>query len=194
MAATSPADRDSDGSSNAGLHLDSMPFQLAEILEEDCEAFAIVDEAASANWPLARAMEQGKDSRREMFSQWFKSIWGKDPTSKWMKVVDTETGEMVAGALWRFVLDPTAKKQNAGSERDAADDAKKEAGDVEEIPPVFIEMGRRWRAFEEDFIGDQPFASKSDGSVRTVHSDWLVQICKSSSRTRSINVKAPLVC
>lgn len=138
-----------------------MPFHLAEITEEDCTAFAILDEAATANWPLARAMEQGKASRREMFEQWFHGNRGKVPNEKWMKVVDSETGQMAAGALWLF---PEETPQNTGVKAgDAAvgKDAKQQADSGDDIPPVFIERGQRWKKFQDEFIGNQPFACKT---------------------------------
>lgn len=139
-----------------------MPFHLAEIQKEDCTEFAILDEAAGAHWPLARAMEHGKASRQEMFEQWFHGSWGKNPSLRWMKVIDSESGEMAAGALWRFVLESAGPKDNAETKENAVkENAKQQAGDVNEIPPVFLEMGKRWKDFQDEFIGDQRFASKS---------------------------------
>lgn len=140
-----------------------MSFHLAKVQQEDCTAFAIVDEAASVNWPLARAMEQGKASRREMFEHWFGSIFGKDPSLHWVKVVDSETGEMAAAALWRF---PAVESNDPKEEADAVDENTKwHKGEVGEIPPVFEEMGKRWKAFQDEFIGDQPFASEISSSL-----------------------------
>lgn len=170
-----------------------MPFRLAEIQEEDCTAFALLDEAASADWPLARAMEQGKESRQEMFEQWFKSIFGKDASARWMKAVDSETGEMAAGALWRLIEPSTSQKKE-----EAADQAAKESvGEDQEIPPVFIEMGRRWKEFQNDFIGQQAFASKHAhfAAITRIPPDpHPNQTFKCSSRTQNTNARARAAC
>ena len=136
-----------------------MPLQLAEIQEDDCTTFAIVEEAVAVDWPLARAMEQGQTSRRDMFEQWFKGKFGKDPSEKWMKVVDSETGEMVAGALWRAV-EPSSEQAEEGTKDPVESDAQQSVAPGGTIPPVFLEMARRWKAFQDEFIGDNPFVSK----------------------------------
>ena len=178
-----------------------MPFHLLPLQKEDCEAFAIVDEAASRHWPLARAMEQGAASRRDMFAEWFHGTWGTDPGMKWMKVVDSETGEMVAGALWKFVLEPMPSPPDKGSkveEIEGKGGPKQQAGDEDAIPPVFMEMGRRWKEFKDEFIGDQPFASNpslGSTSYSFYHALTLTQqTSKSSSPTLNTNAAAPRAC
>lgn len=131
-----------------------MTFKLAEMQKEDCVECATLDEAAGANWGLARAMEQGVASRKAMFEEWFYGYWGRDPSLKWMKVVDNESGEIAAWALWQFVLDPAIMKL----EEEHAQERQRMATNA--IPPVFIEMGRRWREFHAEFVGEQPFASQ----------------------------------
>lgn len=135
----------------------NMPFVLSEFREEDCTEFAILDEAASQGWPLARAMEQGMESRQEMFEQWFHGKFGKQTDLKWVKVVDDASGEMAAGALWQFATQPT--KPTPSTQSTVVGKGKHGEFEVAGVPPVFEAMGRGWQEFRDEYIPDQPYAS-----------------------------------
>ncbi|KAM0702577.1 hypothetical protein Q7P35_010008 [Cladosporium inversicolor] len=93
-----------------------MPLTLSLLTDTDVHAFAVVDDAAMADWPYARAMGLNLPGPRiQMVEDWVRQGLTTDSTQTYLKVEDDETGEMVAGALWRFD-DGVAVKRRMGEE------------------------------------------------------------------------------
>lgn len=114
-----------------------MPLTLSLLTDTDVPAFAAVDDAAMADWPYAQAMGLNLPcSRIEMVEAWVRQGLTTDSTKTYLKVEDDETGEMVAGALWRFD-DGVAVERGTGGEVEE----EKEGGEDED------EGAKRAKAF-----------------------------------------------
>ncbi|KAI7365150.1 hypothetical protein KC354_g5109 [Hortaea werneckii] len=139
-----------------------MPLELSFIEEDDIPAFAAVEAAAMAGWSVARAMDmagQGGEPRQAMVERWAREGFRNDSQQVWLKVIDTELGELVAAALWRFELaDERAGAAGSVSARDAAVELP---GQTHPVPDVIATMGKIWEAFKSEFIGGQAFANLS---------------------------------
>ncbi|KAK6443214.1 hypothetical protein LTR95_000038 [Oleoguttula sp. CCFEE 5521] len=152
-----------------------MPFQVLPLEEADIPAFAVVDDLAMADWGLARAMMHGTPiPRRELVEGMLRSGWGKDPAQSLLKVVDDETGEIVACAMWRVqteesdeqldsrgasvirkALDPHA---GATGDDEGGEDIVGETAKKSGPPSMMGEMGRQWEAFRKETFGSAPHA------------------------------------
>ena len=142
-----------------------MPFHLSRLEEDDIPAFVALDAKAMANWGLAHAMQNcmpADTTRPEMIDKFTRKDFGKDPEITWLKVVDTETDEMAAAAMWRFELnEQSAKQAKDKSATEAVVEAAREGDDEpEQRPTVMDEMGRGMDEFREKFVGTRPRASK----------------------------------
>jgi GNAT superfamily N-acetyltransferase len=126
-----------------------MPLQVSPLLESDIPAFCDLEVAAAANWLYARAMEPPGVPRRVFIEKWLRDSWGKDPLDTWMKVSDTDTGELVSCALWRI---PCQRAEPSESEGEQQEERKWEDLDF------WAYQARRWSEFEKQFIGDQQYA------------------------------------
>ncbi|KAI6814897.1 hypothetical protein KC340_g11489 [Hortaea werneckii] len=139
-----------------------MPLELSFMEEDDIPAFAAVETAAMAGWSVARAMDmssQGGEPRQEMVERWAREGFRNDSQQVWLKVIDTELGELVAAALWRFELaDERAQDASLVPARDAAVEPP---GQTHLVPEVMAAMGKIWEAFKHEFVGGQAFANLS---------------------------------
>lgn len=133
-----------------------MPLTLSLLQEEDIPAFAAVDDAAMADWPYGQAMGIGLPGPRiQMVEDWVRAGLHSDSTQTYLQVSDDETGEMVAGALWRFQPEESEKgKPSAGgsSMRELDEKAKM----AKDFADKRMEM---WEAFQGEFFPDQAYAS-----------------------------------
>lgn len=128
-----------------------MPLILSEMHESDISAFALIDEAAMADWPFAKAMQKPGERRRDLAERWTRGRWGQSPEIHWMKITDEESGEMAAAACWRFEMEePEEGKEEGGG------DAKKDAK-----PGLWAEMAKHWREFEVECDVRRPRAGRS---------------------------------
>lgn len=137
-----------------------MPLTLSLLTDEDVHAFAVVDDAAMADWPYARAMGLNLPGPRiQMVEDWVRQGLTTDSTQTYLKVEDDETGEMVAGALWRFD-DGKAVKKHVG----AAEQGKKEGGEEDEGAKRAAAFAKArmamWEEFREGWFPGQPHASE----------------------------------
>lgn len=133
-----------------------MPLTLSILSEEDAPAFAVVDDAAMADWPYAQAMGLGLPGpRQQMVEDWVRQGIQSDSTQTYLKVLDDETGQMVAGALWRFQPEDIEKSRMGGNMREQDEAAKMAAA----FSAARTEM---WEAFRGEFFPDQPYASMID--------------------------------
>ncbi|OQO04925.1 hypothetical protein B0A48_07943 [Cryoendolithus antarcticus] len=152
-----------------------MPLQVLPLEEADIPAFAIVDDLAMANWGLARAMMHGTPlPRRELVEGIMRSGWGKDPAQSLLKVVDDETGEIVACAMWRVQTEESDEQLDArgaamirkalNPHAGATGGVEGGEGTVDETgkksgpPSMMGEMGRQWEAFRAETFGSAPHA------------------------------------
>ncbi|RMZ03598.1 hypothetical protein D0862_05583 [Hortaea werneckii] len=139
-----------------------MALELSFMEEDDIPAFAAVEAAAMADWSVARAMNmasQGGEPRQEMMERWAREGLRNDSQQVWLKVTDTELGEVVAAALWRFELaDERADGASSVPARDAAVDPQ---GQKLPVPGVMTALGKIWEAFKSEFVGGQAFANLS---------------------------------
>lgn len=133
-----------------------MPLTLSLLTDEDVHAFAVVDDAAMADWPYARAMGLNLPGPRiQMVEDWVRQGLITDSTQTYLKVEDDETGEVVAGALWRFD-DGKAVKRRMGEEgKEEGDEGAKRAA---AFAKARMEM---WEEFREGWFPGQPHASES---------------------------------
>lgn len=131
--------------------------------EKDIPDFCAVDEAAMAEWPFAQALQQPSFSRREIAEYWTRMGWCQNQTNHWLKVIDTETGEMAGAAWWQFHLQSEKpERAEEASQRDDKNEGEESGRRVPEFPKLWMEAGRRWKAFKDEFIGDKQHAGKAD--------------------------------
>lgn len=138
-----------------------MPLQVSLLEETDLEEFVEVDDLAMKNYPFAQAMASELPSggaRKQLIMGEMRKSFKQDHQNAWLKVTDTESGRLIAGAYWRFQLDPDTSEP----EKSAATDKEitKDQAAPTEKPLSFMEVtAHRRRVFEEKFIKGQPFAS-----------------------------------
>jgi len=147
-----------------------MPLTLSLLADGDVHAFAVVDDAAMADWPYAQAMGLNLPGPRlQMVEDWVRQGLTTDSTQTYLQVSDDETGEMVAGALWRFD-DGKAVKRRMGDE-----DGKKEEGEDDEgakKAKAFAEARMRmWEEFRDGWFAGEAHASESLSSLSFVFLD-----------------------
>lgn len=142
-----------------------MLSELSLMEEDDIAKFAEVYEEAVANWGVAQAMTKLKptgEPRLKMNEYYLRKGFLADSRQTYLKVTDTETGEMIAGAIWRFVLDPGEESSDGGIPMPKESvEAVKGHGVPERprIPAVALEMQRQWTEFRERCFPNQSYAS-----------------------------------
>jgi hypothetical protein len=145
-----------------------MPLELSLMEEEDVPEFAEVDDAAMRDWGLAKAMENAnptKGPRKDLILEYMQKGFHADSRQTYLKVSDTDTGEMVAAALWRFVLDAEEEspKETPAPGKEVGEKARQDPEVLNE-PGVFEgsvmhEMQRQWQEFKDECFPNQPYAS-----------------------------------
>ncbi|KAI6814801.1 hypothetical protein KC332_g7191 [Hortaea werneckii] len=143
-----------------------MTLELSFMEEDDIPAFAAVEAAAMAGWSVARAMDmasKGGEPRQQMVERWAREGLQNDSQQVWLKVTDTELGELVAAALWRFELaDQKAGAAGAAGSVPAKRDATVELqGQTRPVPDVIAAMDKIWEAFKCEFVGGRALANLS---------------------------------
>nr|POE47622.1 hypothetical protein CFP56_00953 [Quercus suber] len=104
-----------------------MPLELGVMEEKDIPAWGRVDALSMSRWNVMEAMNRIdlKGQPRElMVEEYTRANFAPNRENVWLKVTDTDTGEMVAGAFWRIrehitpqaAEDPPAPAENAGAE------------------------------------------------------------------------------
>jgi hypothetical protein len=145
-----------------------MPLILSVLAEEDVHAFAVVDDAAMADWPYAQAMGLNLPmSRIHMVEDWVRQGLTTDSTQTYLKVSDDETGEMVAGALWRFepLDDRSTVKKHADSAGKEEVTAKEDEG--AKMAAAFAAARKAmWEEFSSTYFPGQPHASECPHLLR----------------------------
>lgn len=146
-----------------------MPLELSLMEEEDIPEFAEVDDAAMRDWGLAKAMENSnptKGSRKDLILEYMRKGFYADSRQTYLKVSDTDTGEMVAAALWRFVLDAEeeeilvpGKEVREKVRQDLEVSEEPGVSEGSGRPSVMHEMQRQWQEFRDEFFPNQPYAS-----------------------------------
>ena len=131
--------------------------------EDDIPVFTAVEAAAMAGWCVAKAMDmasQGGEPRQQMVERWAREGFQNDSQQVWLKVTDTELGELVAAALWRFEMadERAGAASPAPAERDVAVGPQRQ---IHPVPDVMVAMGKIWEAFKCEFVGGGAFASES---------------------------------
>ena len=149
-----------------GIDISKMTFMLAAMEQSDIAECADVDEAAMKDWPYAQAHHQPPFSRKDLFRYWVSKEWGQNQNHHWMKVTDSDTGEMAAVAWWQF-----ESRDSDSHNTDDEDEQKETVGSSEpgnidpKFPKIWIQTGRRWRTFRNEFIGEQAHAGKTGFSL-----------------------------
>jgi len=142
-----------------------MTLTLSLLAEEDVHAFAVVDDAAMADWPYAQAMGLNLPGPRiQMVEDWVRQGLTTDSTQTYLKVSDDETGEMVAGALWRFepTGDGSTVKKHVGSTGKEAAAADGDDDEGARMAAAFAaKRMEMWEEFSSTWFPDQPYASES---------------------------------
>ena len=138
----------------SGPKLQNMTLTVSPLGIKEVSAWAAVDDAAMADWPYAQAMGLGiQGSRVELVERWLRAGLHADPLQTYLKVTDEDTGELIAGALWRIGKDPPATEGKPSGV--AAQD--KAAQMAEAFTAARMQM---WKAFQEEFFPDQAYASQ----------------------------------
>lgn len=124
---------------------------LSLLTEEDVPAFAAVDDAAMASWPYAQAMGVGLPGPRiEMVERWVRHGLLHDSTQTYLRVCDEGSGEMVAGALWRFA----PAEEGAGGREEEEEEEEEGQSEGERKAKAFGRARREmWEAFRAGFFG-----------------------------------------
>jgi hypothetical protein len=140
-----------------------MPLKLSLLSDEDVHAFAVVDDAAMADWPYAQAMGLNLPGPRlQMVEDWVRQGLTTDSTQTYLQVSDDETGEMVAGALWRFD-DGKAVKRRMGDEEEKG---KEEEDEGAKKAKAFAEARMKmWEEFRDGWFAGEAHASESSSSL-----------------------------
>jgi hypothetical protein len=144
-----------------------MPLTLSLLTEDDIPAFAVVDDAAMRDWPFAIAMGRNlRVPRIQMVEGWVRHGFGTDSAQVYLQVSDDETGEMVAGALWRFEDGEGREKQdeNVADEKDGESGNVMMEGEDEEAArtaAAFADARKSmWKEFEAGFFPGQAYSSE----------------------------------
>ena len=144
-----------------------MPLTLSPLTEASIPAFAVVDDAAMKDWPFAMAMARNmKIPRIQMVEEWIRHGFETDSAQVYLQVSDDETGEMVAGALWRFEDGLGREKQDENVEDDSSktkEECKKDENENEDarMAAAFADARKSmWKEFEATFFPGQPYASE----------------------------------
>ncbi|EGP91801.1 uncharacterized protein MYCGRDRAFT_90276 [Zymoseptoria tritici IPO323] len=126
-----------------------MPFTRSHLLP----TFAALDEAAMSSWPFARAMAheaqlKGFGSRQALIESMVRETFDRGAQNEvYLKVVDEESGEMVAAAGWR--------RERKGEVVGKRKEERSEGGE-EGLETVFRRMGEAWGGFREEwFAGEE---------------------------------------
>lgn len=135
-----------------------MTLSLSLLTDEDVHDFAVVDDAAMADWPYAQAMGLNLPMPRiQMVEDWVRHGLETDSTQTYLKVTDEKTGEMVAGALWAF--EPLGEEKKDGNEKKAEVD---EQDEEKKMAAAFAKARMAmWKEFEGEYFPRQPYASES---------------------------------
>ncbi|SMR45535.1 unnamed protein product [Zymoseptoria tritici ST99CH_3D1] len=126
-----------------------MPFTRSHLLP----TFAALDEAAMSSWPFARAMAheaqlKGFGSRQALIESMVRETFDRGAQNEvYLKVVDEESGEMVAAAGWR--------RERKGEVVGKRKEERSEGGE-EVLETVSRRMGEVWGGFREEwFAGEE---------------------------------------
>ena len=172
-----------------------MPLRLSLLTEADIPAFAAVDDAAMKDWPFAVAMGlNSRVPRIQMVEGWVRHGFETDSAQVYLQVSDDETGEMVAGALWRFEDGEAREKQDenvADQKEGGGDGVKKEEGEDEQaakMAAAFAEARKSmWKEFEAGFFSRQPYASELRVSFCRLYESLIMVV---SIKTTALHSKA----
>lgn len=131
-----------------------MILTVSPLEDKEVAAWAAVDDAAMADWPYAQAMGLGiQGSRVELVERWLTAGLHADPLQTYLKVTDDDTGELIAGALWRIGEDPPAAEGRPSGV--AAQDKAAQMADA--FTAARMQM---WKSFQEEFFPNQAYASQ----------------------------------
>lgn len=131
-------------------------MKLSQLTKDEIPAFCKVDAAAMADWPLSQARVKTHPSglpREQIIQSWVSSsLSDPEDETTWMKVVDTQTGNIVAGAAWCFQLqDRIINEESLGGEKDVKEEEKENVSEA---------VARIWSDFERKTIRGRRHASE----------------------------------
>lgn len=132
--------------------------------EADIPAFVEVDDISMGTYPYARAMfsELPADvPRKQVVEGLVRQGFKQDENTAYLKVVDTEIGELIAAAMWIFHWDGEKPSEQAAPQPlDGKDQALAEASELSEkkTPSFMAAAEERSKRFKAKFIGSQPYA------------------------------------
>jgi hypothetical protein len=141
-----------------------MPLTLSLLDASDAHAFAVVDDAAMADWPYAIAMGLNLPGPRiQMVEDWVRHGLQEDSTQTYLQVTDDETGEMVAGAMWRFA--PVGEGKSEGESESESEvkgeGVEKKKAEQDEMAAAFATARKEmWAEFEGTFFPGERYASE----------------------------------
>ena len=165
-----------------------MPLTLSLLTDDDVHAFALVDDAAMADWPYARAMGLGLPGPRiQMVEDWVRQGLTTDSTQTYLQVKDDETGEMVAGALWRFDDGKMAKQHVGAPEKEGGKEEEEGDDGAKKRAAAFAKArGEMWEEFREGwFAGEEGYASEFLPSSSIFSSTHRAELRRRTRRRRS---------
>lgn len=132
-----------------------MSLQIAHLIEADIPEFVDLHDQALGNDPYLRAMLSNGQSARDFITDVMHKQFQQDDGSVRLKIVDTETNQMVAAAIWEFHLEPERSIDQEEAQFDREEDAPSNTTEA-------FKAARRARLkeFNAKFIGKQANASK----------------------------------
>jgi GNAT superfamily N-acetyltransferase len=140
-----------------------MPLTLSPLLPTEAHAFAVVDDAAMAGWPYAQAMAIGIPGPRiRMVEEWVRRRLENDgdETDRYLKVVDGETGEVIAGAVWRFE-ERDGGKVAKGEEKGEEEGEEEREEENAKMARAFAKARKNmWEEFERGWFEGEAYASE----------------------------------
>lgn len=132
-----------------------MSLQIVHLIEADIPKFVNLHDQALGNDPYLRAMLSNGQSARDFITDVMHKQFQQDDGSVRLKIVDTETNEMVAAAIWEFQLGPEQSVNQGEAQSDRENNTQSDTTEA-------FKAARRARLkeFNAKFIGKQANASK----------------------------------
>ncbi|WPG99269.1 Hypothetical protein R9X50_00208100 [Acrodontium crateriforme] len=139
-----------------------MPLQLSHMSEADIPEFVEVDDLAMGRYAYAKAMVTEGQCRKELIRGFMRVGFKQDDSNMWVKVVDTQTNELIAAAMWKFHLEAGQPIEQETPQQTA--EVKNDH--VQENPSdktsnFWAEGEKRSKKFKAKFVGSQAHADLS---------------------------------
>lgn len=163
-----------------------MLFQVAQAEESDLRDIAMrLDQAAMSdngiNQTLDKVLAQQNKSRADFFLEYISGGFKNDRETFW-KVVDSDTGDLVAAAWYGFHVAGDRQSKQSSPSPPSKDvgvaPAVQQSSEDAYLMEVMTKLFRDWHDFKKEHIRDQPHASeRSSFPVPFSNRAYLVGVC-----------------